>query len=110
MIYQHVSKKTKILPLATSHIAHLCNLFNHVCTTISMPYFKSINFYQNIPKIFSFCKKCKIFGVLGAPPQTTVPPEPQPPAAMGFKKSEKFSNCEFLATHLVFLLLLCYFV
>ena len=33
MIYQHVNKRTKILPLATYHIAHLCNQFNHVCTT-----------------------------------------------------------------------------
>ena len=32
MIYQHVNKSTKFLPLATSHIAHLCNHFNHVCS------------------------------------------------------------------------------
>ena len=32
MIYQHVNERTKILPLATSHIAHLCNQFNHVCS------------------------------------------------------------------------------
>ena len=30
MIYQHVNKKTKILQLATTHIAHLCNQFNHI--------------------------------------------------------------------------------
>ena len=33
MFYQHVNKRTKILPLAISHIARLCNQFNHVCTT-----------------------------------------------------------------------------
>ena len=32
IIYQHRNKRTKILPLATSQIAHLCNQFNHVCT------------------------------------------------------------------------------
>ena len=31
IIYQHLNKKTKILLLATSQIAHLCNQFNHVC-------------------------------------------------------------------------------
>ena len=36
MIYQHVNKRAKILPLATFHIAHLCKQFNQVCT---------INFY-----------------------------------------------------------------
>ena len=32
MIYQHPNTRTKILPLATSQIAHLCNQFNYVCT------------------------------------------------------------------------------
>ena len=32
IIYQHLNKRTNILPLATSQIAHLCNQFNHVCT------------------------------------------------------------------------------
>ena len=36
IIYQHVNKRAKILPLATFHIAHLCEQFNQVC---------SINFY-----------------------------------------------------------------
>ena len=31
IIYQHLSKKTKILPLAASQIAHLSNQFNYVC-------------------------------------------------------------------------------
>ena len=31
-IYQHLNKRTNILPLATSQIAHLCHQFNHVCT------------------------------------------------------------------------------
>ena len=32
MIYQHPNKKTKILSLTTSHIGHLYNQLNHVCT------------------------------------------------------------------------------
>ena len=32
IIYQHQNKRTKILSLATTQIAHLCNQFNHVCT------------------------------------------------------------------------------
>ena len=32
IIYQHLNKRTNILPLATSQIAHLCHQFNHVCT------------------------------------------------------------------------------
>ena len=34
MIYQHVNERTKILPLATSLIVHLCNQFNHVSTRV----------------------------------------------------------------------------
>ena len=33
MIYQHVNKRAKVLPIATFHIAHLCKQFNEVCTT-----------------------------------------------------------------------------
>ena len=32
IIYQHLNKRTAMLPLATSQIAHLCHQFNHVCT------------------------------------------------------------------------------
>ena len=32
IIYQHLNRKTKILPLATSQIVHLCNQFNYVYT------------------------------------------------------------------------------
>ena len=32
IIYQHLNKRTKVLPLATSQIVHLCNQFNNVCT------------------------------------------------------------------------------
>ena len=31
IIYQHLNKRTNILPLATSQIAHLCHQFNYVC-------------------------------------------------------------------------------
>ena len=55
--------RSEMLPLATSHIAHLCNQFNHVfALLISRPRFKSINLNQNRPKIKLFWKKkYKIF-------------------------------------------------
>ena len=42
MIYQHVNKRTEILPLATSHVAHLYNRLNHV--------FALDSFYATIEK------------------------------------------------------------
>ena len=30
MLYQHVNKKTEILEIAASNIAHLCNKYDHV--------------------------------------------------------------------------------
>ena len=69
MIYQHVNKRAKILPLATFHIAHLCKYSIRFALPISMPRFKSISFYQNSPKMKLFLKKkmqnCQ---ELGAPP------------------------------------------
>ena len=62
MIYQHVNKRAKILPLATSLIGHLCKQFNQVLTTNFYATFKSIIFYQYSPKIKLVVeKKCKIF-------------------------------------------------
>ena len=63
MIYQLVNKRTEILPLATSHIAHLCNYV--FALLISMPHFKSINFYQNRLKIKLFLKKNTKFSIAG---------------------------------------------
>ena len=51
IIYQHLNKRTKILPLATFQIAHLCNQLIMFALPISMQRFKSIIFYQNSPKI-----------------------------------------------------------
>ena len=52
MIYQIVNERTKILVIATSHIADLCNQYNHVfALLLFMPRFSSINFYQNGLKI-----------------------------------------------------------
>ena len=68
---------------------------------IFMLRFKSINFYQNILKIKLFMQKMR--------PQASVHL-----AAGGFVRrppaSQNIPHCEFLATRLVFLLLLCYFV
>ena len=79
MIYQLVNKRTEILPSATSHKAHLCNQFNHVCT----PNFYatlSVNFFQNNPTIKLFLQKHdKFFKRWGLRSQ-----DPVPPAAGGF--------------------------
>ena len=90
IIYQHRNKRTNILPLATSQIAHLCNQFNHVCTANFLATFlKALFFNQNSPKMKLFCKKRKIFERWGLCPQTPVPPAaggfaPKPPASGGW--------------------------
>ena len=54
MIYQLVNETTEILPLATSHTAHLCNKSNLAFAVlifkffIIMPGFKSVHFYHNM--------------------------------------------------------------
>ena len=71
MIYQLVKKKTEILEIATTHIAHFCNQHNYVFNLlISMPRFNSINkFYQNRPKLkLVFVKNRQNFQSLGTPP------------------------------------------
>ena len=89
MIYRHVNKRTKILPIATFRIAHLCNQFNHVRPANFHATFWSIYFYQNIPKINSFLQKNAKFCVCWElRPQTLVPPAaegffPRPPASGG---------------------------
>ena len=98
MIYQHVNKRAKNLSLATFHIAHFCKHSIRFALPISMPRFKSINFYQNSPKIKLFLKKkCKIVKCWGLRPQT-----PAPPVAGNFPPDPQNSppNCEFLATRL----------
>ena len=55
IIYQHLNKRQKILPLATSQIAHLRNQLIMFALPISMQRFKSIIFCQNSPKICYFC-------------------------------------------------------
>ena len=70
MIYEPVNQRSEILPSATSHIAHVCNQFDHVfALRISMRRFKSINFCY-------FCKKYKVFERWGLRPQS---PTPAPP-------------------------------
>ena len=75
MIYRLIKKRTEILLLAISHIAHLCNQFNCLfALLIPMPRFKSINFYQNRPEIKLFLQKKKLqkFRAFGACPQTSI--------------------------------------
>ena len=77
---------------------------------ISMPCFKSINFYQHSSKIKLFLQKMQNFLCgEGSAPKPLVPLAaggfaPRPPGP------ETFPYCKFLATRLMFLLLLCYFV
>ena len=89
MIYQLVNKRTEILPLSTSHIARLCNQFNHaLALLISMPHLtlKSIELYQNRPKIKLFLqKKIQNLRALGA-----LPPDPG-----------TTPHCRFLASRLI---------
>ena len=93
--------------MATFHMAIYAISLIMFALPISMPRFKSINFYQNSPKIKLFLQKnAKFFVCWGLFPQTPVPaaaggfpPPPTPKTAL---------HSEFLATRLVFLLLLCY--
>ena len=57
MIYLHLNKRTKILPLANSHIAHLCNKFNMFALQFLCHILKALFFYQNSPKIMLFLQK-----------------------------------------------------
>ena len=80
-----------MFPLATSHIAHLCNQLNHVALPISMLRFKSIISYYNSSKIKLFLqKKMQNFRASGSPARPTclrrlgaLPPGPQPPTTVG---------------------------
>ena len=92
MIYQHLNKRTKILPLATSHIAHSCNLFNHACTAKLRP-------------------RTPCLRRLEALPRDSQPPAggdfaPRPPmVSRGWglrpQTPKTASHCEFLATRLL---------
>ena len=64
MIYQHVNKRTKILPIATPTQPIYATSLIMFALPISMPRFKSINFYHNIPKTKLFF--AKFVCVLGA--------------------------------------------
>ena len=72
MVYQLVNKRTEILAVATSHIAHLCKKYNHVfALLICMPRFNSVNFHQNWSKIkLVLPKGFKIFERSVLRPQT----------------------------------------
>ena len=94
MIYLHVNKRTVMLSLATSYLAHLCNQLNHVALPIFMPRFEAIFFIKIALKLSYFCKKCKIFDRWGLRPQTTVPP-----AAGAFAPRPPASGCWWLRPH-----------
>ena len=101
MIYQHVNKRTAMLSLATSHIAHLCNQLNHVALPNFMPRFKSIIFYLNSSEVKVFSQKNAKFssfaksGFAPRPPLASsgCGPRPQTP-------QNSPPHCEFLATRL----------
>ena len=67
IIYQHLNKRTKILPFATSQIAIYATSLIMFALPISKPRFKSIIFIKIALKF----RKTQNFGALGAPP---VPP------------------------------------
>ena len=71
IICQHLNTRIKILPLATSQIAHLCNQFNHVCTAnFSATHYFFIKIALNLSY---FCKKMQIFELWGHRTQTPLP-------------------------------------
>ena len=74
MIYQLANKRTAMLSLATSHIAHLCNELNHVALPILLPRFNSITFYQNNPEIKLFLQKNAKFSSAGGSAPRHSPP------------------------------------
>ena len=88
MIYQHTSKKTAMLSLATSHIALLSNQLNHVALPIFMPRFKSIIFIKIALKLSYFCKKMQNFRALGAPA-----PDPRAFGGWGLCPQTPASGC-----------------
>ena len=68
IIYQHLSTRIKILPLATSQIARLYNQFDHVCTAnFNAMFLKHYFFIKIALKLSYFCKKLRNFRTLGAP-------------------------------------------
>ena len=110
MTYQQVNKKTAMVSLTTSHIAHKCNQLNHVALPISLLRFKNIIFYYNSPKLSYFCKKNAKFSSAGGsaprPPRLgrlgALPPDTQSPEAGAFapRPPKLAPHCEFLATRL----------
>ena len=99
MVYQHVNKKTTLVSLATSHIAHQCNQLNHVTLPISMLRFKNTIFYKNSSKIklgWGFAPTPPASGSWGLRPRPYWPSAAPP-------SDQKISppHCEFLATRLV---------
>ena len=124
IIYQHLNKRTNILPLATSQIAHLCHQFNYVlhCQFLSHV-LKALFFNQNSPKIKLFLlKNAKFSSARGSNPRSpclrrleALPPNSQPPAARGFAPRPPLAifpktappNCRFLATRLLYVICIC---
>ena len=87
IIYQHLNKRTKILPLATSQIAHLCNQVNHVCTANFCHVLRAL-LHQNSPEIRLFLQKNAKFlsagGSAPVPPLAgALPPDPYYPLSNG---------------------------
>ena len=71
---------------------------------ISMPHFKSMNFYQNISKIKLFLQKTANFFCAGG----STPDRRASSDSWGFhpQSPKAFPHCKFLAMHLMVLLLL----
>ena len=78
MIYQHVNKRAKILPLATYHIAIYIYSLIRFTLPISVPRNKSIIFYQNSPKAKLFLQKNAKFSSAGGS-------APRSPIAFGIR-------------------------
>ena len=66
MIYQHVNKRTGMLSLATSHIAHYATCWIMLHCQILCHVSKALCFIKIALKLRYFCKKMQNFRALGA--------------------------------------------
>ena len=89
--------RAEILPIAIAYLALSRNQFNHVFALLIIPRFKSINFYQNRPKIrLLLQKKLQNFGVLEASPPYPRTQSFHCRVAMCLTSRQYYSNANFL--------------
>ena len=97
IIYQHLNKRTKVLPLAISQITHLCNQSCLHCQFLSYVLKALFFFYQNSPKMKLFLQKnAKFTSARGSAPR---PPCLRRLGAL-LPNPQNSPHCEFLPPRL----------